>query len=86
MNLTDIANLAAQEIDRLLTVPLTKVEQAKIAEIIGKAMEDAVNEASHGHARICQAVLSHDQDLAHKIRQQMEQQKIALIANLSSLR
>lgn len=86
MNLSNVAHKAATDASAILGAPLSKNELAKVAEIIAKAMENAVREASTQHATVCCNYLSHDQDMAHKIQKEIEQKKIALIANLSSFR
>jgi hypothetical protein len=49
-------------------------------------MEDAVHETSSQHSSVCVNCLTHEMDLAHKIREEMELKKIAIIANLTALR
>ncbi len=86
MNLTKVANKAVIEASDVIGASLTNVELEKITAIIAKAMEDAVLEASAQHSSVCVNCLSHEMDLAHQIRKEMELKKIALIANLSALR
>ena len=86
MNLTKVANRAVTEASGVIGASLTKAELDKITGIIAKAMEDAVLEASAQHSDVCVNCLSHEMDLAHKLRHEMELKKIALIANLSALR
>ena len=86
MNLTKVANRAVTEASDVIGASLTEAELEKITGIIAKAMEDAVLEASSQHSDVCVNCLSHEMDLAHKIRKEMELKKIAIIANLSALR
>ncbi|MDH3695553.1 MAG: hypothetical protein OER96_13390 [Gammaproteobacteria bacterium] len=86
MKLTNVANKAATEASNAIGASLSEDELEKVTSIIAKAMENAVLEASNQHSTACEGCLSHDQDLAHKIQKEIELKKVALIANLSSLR
>ena len=86
MNLTNVANEAVTAASNAIGASLSKVELEKVSAIIAKAMENAILEASSQHSTVCVNCLDHDQDLAHKIQREIERKKIALIANLSSLR
>ena len=86
MNLTKVANKAATDASNSIGSSLNEAEIEKVTAIIARAMEMAVLEASSQHSNVCTNCLSHEMDLAHKIREQMELKKIALIANLSGLR
>jgi len=86
MNLTNVATKAATEVNNAITSELSETELAKLTAIIAKAMESAVLEASSQHSSVCVNCLTHEMDLAHKIREEIELKKIALIANLSGLR
>jgi hypothetical protein len=86
MNLTKVANKAATEASNAVGATLSETELEKVTAIIAEAMENAVREASNQHTSVCVDCLSHDQDLAHKIRKEIERKKVGLIANLSSLR
>lgn len=86
MNLTRVASQAAYDAGRAIGASPSKAEMDQVTAIIAKAMETAVIEASSRHSSACAHCLSHDADLAHKIRAEIERKKIALIANLSSLR
>ena len=86
MNLTKVANKAATDASNSIGSSLNEAEIEKVTAIIARAMEMAVLEASSQPSNVCTNCLSHEMDLAHKIREQMELKKIALIANLSGLR
>jgi hypothetical protein len=86
MNLTKVASKAVTDASDAIGSSLTENELEKVTTIIAKAMENAVLEASTQHSTVCADCLIHDQDLAHKIQDEIERKKIALIANLSSLR
>ena len=86
MNLTKVANKAVTEASEVIGASLTEAELEKITAIIAKAMKDAVHETSNQHSKVCVNCLTHEMDLAHKIRQEMELKKVAIIANLTALR
>ena len=86
MKLNEIANQAAIDIGKVVGTPLTELEKDKIAAIVGRAMEGAVQETSNQVSSVCNNQLIHDQDLAHKIQADLDRKKLSLIANLSSLR
>lgn len=86
LNLDRVASQAAAEAGRALGAKLSRAQAGEVAAIIAKAMETAVLEASSQHSSACASCVGHDADLAHKIRAEIERKKIALIANLSSLR
>ena len=83
MNLTNVANKAASDASNAIASELNEAELTKLTAIIAKAMENAVLEASTQHSSVCVNCLTHEMDLAHKIREEMELKKVALIANLS---
>jgi len=86
MNLTKVANKAATDASNAIASSLNKAELAELTTIIARAMENAVLEATSQHSSVCTNCLTHEMDLAHKIREEMELKKVAIIANLSGLR
>ena len=86
MNLTDVATKAATDASNAIGSSLTDTELEKVTTIIAKAMSMAVLEASSQHTTACVNCLSHEKDLAHKIQEEIELKKIALMANLSGFR
>ncbi len=86
MNLTNVATKAATDASNAIGSSLTETELEKVTAIIAKAMENAVLETSNQHSSVCLNCLTHEMDLAHKIREEMELKKVAIIANLTSLR
>ncbi len=86
MNLNKVANRAASDAATAIDASLSEVEVERVAAIIARAMEQVVQEVSDQHSTVYDRCLSHDQDLAHKITKEIERKKVALIANLSSLR
>ena len=86
MNLTNVATKAATDASNAIGSSLTETELEKVTAIIAKAMENAVLETSNQHSSVCLNCLTHEMDLAHKIREEMELKKVAIIANLTALR
>lgn len=86
MNLNNVATKAATDASNAIGSSLNKDELEKVTAVIARAMEMAVLEASSQHSTACVNCLSHEKDLAHKIQEEMNLKKIALIANLSGLR
>jgi len=86
MNLTKVASKAATDASDAVDSSLNEADLEKVTAIIAKAMEMAVLEATSQHSNVCSNCLSHEMDLAHKIREEMELKKVALIANLTGLR
>ncbi len=86
MDLTKVAHKAATDASNAIGSSLTGSELENITAIIAKAMEEAVHETSSQHSSVCVNCLTHEMDLAHRIREEMELKKIAIIANLTALR
>ncbi len=86
MNLNEVATKAVSDASDAIGKSLSGAELDQVTAIIAKAMEKAILEASRQHSSVCVECLDHDQDMAHKIRKEIELKKVALIANLSSLR
>ena len=86
MKLTKVAHKAAAEASQALGAKFTEEELEMVTSIIAKAMEKAVDEVSKQHAEACGDFLNHEVDLAHKMQEEIERKRIALLANLSSLR
>jgi hypothetical protein len=86
MNLTNVANKAATDTSDAIGKSLSEGELEQVTAIIAKAMENAVLEASNQHTTACVNCVGTEKDLAHQLREEIERKKIALIANLSSLR
>ena len=62
-------------------------EQAKaVAELIEQAIVESYQDAASRHAAVASECCAEDQDLAHKVADEIRRANIALIANLSSLR
>ena len=77
---------AAQAVLSALAASATEEQTKEITAIIEKAVIDAVAEANQRCAQVATTCCSADQDLAHKISNEIHRAHKALIANLSSLR
>ena len=86
MNLTEVATKAATDASNAIGSSLTDTELEKVTAVIARAMSMAVLEASSQNTTACVNCLSHEKDLAHKIQEEIELKKIALMANLSGFR
>ncbi len=65
---------------------LSAEENRIVAKEIEQAMIDAIHEASRASVDAVDKCCTPDQDMAAKLNEQIERNKKALIANLSSLR
>ncbi|MDJ0949312.1 MAG: hypothetical protein QNJ94_10345 [Alphaproteobacteria bacterium] len=87
MELRERAEKAVRDAcDALGEEPLSKEDEAVVAQIIERAMQDAIREAARESGTAAEACCSHDSDMAHKIKAEIERANKALIANLSALR
>ena len=84
--LREIADTATNEINQVLTAPLSGEQAEKVERIVEQAVVKGLLEGQH---RAIDATLQHpeaEQDIAHKIATAIRKKNDALIANLSSLR
>ncbi|NIO40486.1 MAG: hypothetical protein GTO41_10045, partial [Burkholderiales bacterium] len=65
--------------------PSQELEE-QVADVIERAVIDAVLEDGELCTRVAKECCAADQDLAHKISEEIRRAQTALIANLSSLR
>jgi hypothetical protein len=87
MALSKTAVKAAKKIDKALDkYDLSKKEKTEILRIIGKSLEQTVEETTEEHRAATVACCGPDADLAHKIEAEVELKKVALISNLKALR
>ena len=86
MELKKRARQAVAEIAGIVGQNLSPAQREAIDKVIEGLVIDALREsaASYGHA--ASSCCAEDQDMAHKIAREVEQVRIALVANLSSLR
>jgi hypothetical protein len=82
MNFRERAEGTAKAILGIVEVEASTEKRKLVAATIEKALIDAVLEGAKVAMKCCSA----DRDLAHKIGDEIERKKAALIANLSSMR
>lgn len=87
MALSKTAQKAVRKIDRALGQHnLSDQEKAEILRIIGKSLMKTVEETTETHNAAMVTCCGPEADLAHKIADEVERKKQALIANLMALR
>lgn len=87
MSLEKTALQAVREIGEALDdYELSEQQQADILNIIGTTLVRAAEQMSEAHREATVICCGHEADLAHKIEEEVERKKKALIANLSALR
>jgi len=87
MTLSTTAKHAVDDISRVLeSHGLSKDEKAEVLRIVESSLLQAVEQTTQSHQQATVACCGPDADLAHKIADQVERNKRALIANLMALR
>ena len=86
MTLSETAEAAVRNIEAALSLTLEEDRKQKVTKAIEKALIDAVLTTSQTSTKVINRCCSADRDMAHKINDEIERNKNALIANLSSLR
>ncbi len=87
MSLETTAQKAAQKIDDALDgYNLSDQEKAEILKIIGSSLVRTAEEMTEMHHETTVVCCGPEADLAHKIEEEIERKKTALIANLMALR
>jgi hypothetical protein len=86
MNMRERANVAARATLKALAVDADAKQSDIVMGIIEQAMIDAISEASKHSGEAVMRCCSPDLDIAHKLRQEVENANRALIANLSGMR
>ncbi len=74
------------QLGKILETELTEEQQQQLRKVLQTAMSDTVADMSKSSSKVINLCCSADQDLAHKLNQELELAKKALITNLSSLR
>lgn len=80
------AETAAQAVQAALGSDLGPEETKTITNIIEQAIIDSARQVHESCAKVVVDCCPEDRDIAHKITRQINQQRDALIVNLSSLR
>jgi len=87
MALSNTAEKAAKKIDEALAdYDLSDQEKSEILKIIGKSLVKTIEETTEVNREAAVICCGPEADLAHKIEEEVERKKIALIANLTALR
>ncbi len=84
--LNTIAAEASQSVSKVLDKPLSKVQAEKVAVIIEDTVARAVLEGLHRAIDTCHQLPEAEQDLAHKIAEEIRLKNIAVITNLTGMR
>lgn len=84
MSIRQLADGATQEILTCLGQDAQKSDD--VSRIVEQALAEAVRQTQDGCLEVVNVCCSADQDLAHKIADEVRKKEHALIANLSSLR
>jgi len=86
MDLRTRAETAVKDACEAIRATLSEEETRKVSDVIERAIIDAVRESSQRSSSAAALCCSADQDMAHKIAEEIERANVALIANLSSMR
>lgn len=87
MELSKTAQKAVHKIDKVLDHHnLSDQDKSEILRIIGKSLMKTVEETTDRHNEATVFCCGPEADLAHKIEEEVERKKQALIANLMALR
>ncbi|MDJ0881349.1 MAG: hypothetical protein QNJ56_06825 [Gammaproteobacteria bacterium] len=86
MGIKKQAQEAVTELESLATDHWTDKEKNQAAKIIEQAIIQTVNEFCDTSSKAVDQCCSADQDKAHKLNEEIELARTAIIANLSSLR
>lgn len=86
MNLKERSEKAVQDACKALGTEITEEQSDIVAKVIEAAMADAIRETAAKSGEAARICCSHDQDMAHKIAEEIKRSQTSLIANLDSLR
>lgn len=84
MSVKELADSKSQEIVDLLGADAAKT--AEVSRIIEGALLDVMRTTRESFVQSVNICCSADQDLAHKIAEDMHRKEVALVANLNSMR
>jgi hypothetical protein len=84
--LNTIAAEATQSVSNILDNPLREDQAEKVATIIEETVTKAVLEGLHRAIDTCHQLPAAEQDLAHKIADEIRRKNIAVITNLTGMR
>ncbi len=86
MNLEKLSKRVTQELDTALADDLPAAEREAILDIVQRAMLDSATRTHREMKDTAVVCCGPEADLAHKIQEQMEKKRNALIANLTAMR
>lgn len=81
-----LANDAVAQIRKAVSTPLTEQETAKVTKIITDTLTKAVLQTSKEHTDAAVVCCGPEADIAHKIAEEADRARQALIANLVAMR
>lgn len=86
MSLKSLSDDAVGKINEALEASLTDAEMSTVSKIVEDALMKAVNESAQRCSNAAVVRCGPEADLAHKIAEDVERARYALIANLTSMR
>lgn len=86
MSLHSLTDKTVKKITASMGGRLEEKDVAALSEIIHEALTAAVNESAKTYSNRAVVCCGPEADLAHKIAEDMERARYALIANLTSMR
>lgn len=86
MELKKRAEQAVKDASAAIGGTLSEKDERLVSSIIEQAMQHAIHEATKESSSAAVACCGPDADMAHKIAEEIERAKTALIANLSAMR
>ncbi len=86
MSLNTLTRNAVEQIRESVGNPLSETEIAAVTKIIDDALINAVNQSTKKCTDAAVVCCGHEADLAHKIAEDVERARYALIGNLMSMR
>ena len=86
MSLKTLADQTVGKINAALQTPLNDAETKAVSRIVEDAFIKAVNESTAKCGDAAVVCCGHEADLAHKIAEDVERARYALLANLGSMR
>ncbi len=86
MSLNKIANQTIASIEKALGATLSEEQRKSIHRAVHDSLTRTVEHAGRQHRKAAESQLGADEDLAHKIADEIRRASIALKANLESLR
>lgn len=86
MSITSLTNTTVEKINATLDGALGEQELTRVAKIVEDALVRAVNESVKSCSNAAVVCCGPEADLAHKIAEDVDRARFALLANLTSMR